>query len=282
MRLPDHIIDAVIDTALAEDLPSLDVTTDNLIDESSRAAARLVAKAPGVLCGVDFAQRVFRRLDNTTVFTDLHADGDTVSPGEVIMCVEGNTRALLKAERTALNLLQHLSGIATKTAQLVALIDGTGTVLADTRKTLPGLRVLQKYAVTVGGGRNHRFNLSDAAMIKDNHIAALGGIAPAVAALRAKAGHMVKIEVETTDLTEVREAAEAGADVIMLDNMPPDVMRKAVKLVAGRALTEASGNLNENTLRAAAEAGVDILSVGALTHSVTALDISMKIAAKPS
>ena len=190
---------------------------------------------------------------------------------------EGSTRFLLKGERTALNLLQHLSGIASATNRAVKLVEGTRATITDTRKTLPGLRALQKYAVTVGGGKNHRFNLSDGAMLKDNHIDAAGGITPAVNALRSRLGHMVKLEVETRNLDEVKEALAAGADIIMLDNMSCEDMRRAVELAAGRVPLEASGGITAETLRQVAETGVDIISIGALTHSVKALDISMKI-----
>ena len=204
-------------------------------------------------------------------------EGSQVKPGDIIAELEGRTRFLLKGERTALNLLQHMSGVATATHQAVKLVEGTRAAITDTRKTLPGLRALQKYAVPVGGGKNHRFNLSDGAMLKDNHIDAAGGIPQAVAAIRNKLGHMVKLEVETRNLEEVRQALEAGADVIMLDNMDCAAMAEAVKLVDGRALLEASGGITADTLRAVAETGVDIISIGALTHSVKAMDISMKI-----
>ena len=207
-------------------------------------------------------------------------------PGELLAELEGRTRFLLKGERTALNLLQHLSGVATATRRAVDIVKGTDASIADTRKTLPGLRAMQKYAVTVGGGRNHRFNLSDGAMLKDNHIDAAGGIPAAVSMIREKLGHMVKLEVETRNLEEVEQALKAGADVIMLDNMDCPAMKKAAELcrAAGRAngghrpLLEASGGITDETLWAVAETGVDIISIGALTHSVKALDISMKIA----
>lgn len=277
MLLPQFAVDEIIKTALAEDINYIDTTTDLMIPEDSRSAARFLAKAEGVLCGMDAALRVFTLLDPSFTSAVYKRDGDRVMPGDLLAEVEGSTRFLLKGERTALNLLQHMSGVATATDRCVRLVEGTRAAITDTRKTLPGLRFLQKYAVTVGGGKNHRFNLSDGAMLKDNHIDAAGGIPAAVAALRAKLGHMVKLEVETRSLAEVREALEAGADVIMLDNMDCPTMAEAVKLTAGRALLEASGGITDETLRAVAETGVDIISIGALTHSVKALDISMKI-----
>ena len=277
MLLPQFAVDDVIKTALNEDINYIDTTTDLMIPENARSKARFLAKAEGVLCGIDVALRVFALLDPTFQATVYKKDGDRMQPGDVIAVVEGSTRFLLKGERTALNLLQHLSGVATATDRCVRIVKGTNASIADTRKTLPGLRSLQKYAVTVGGGRNHRFNLSDGAMLKDNHIDAAGGITAAVTAIRGKLGHMVKLEVETRNLAEVKEALEAGADVIMLDNMDCPAMAEAVKLVGGKALLEASGGITDETLRAVAETGVDIISIGALTHSVKALDISMKI-----
>ena len=276
MRLPILLVDDVIGTALREDINYLDTTTDYLIDEEQASTARFLAKADGVLCGMEIALRVFALLGDFQ--TECYRrDGDRIQKGDVLASITGNTRLLLKGERTALNLLQHLSGIATETARCVSLVEGTRASISDTRKTLPGLRALQKYAVTCGGGKNHRFNLSDAAMLKDNHIDAAGGIRPAVEKLRQCLGHTVKIEVETRDLSEVGQAVEAGADIIMLDNMDCDTMRKAVELVAGRALTEASGGITSDTLGPVAQTGVDIISIGALTHSVKALDISLKI-----
>lgn len=277
MTLPLFYVDDIIKTALREDINYIDTTTDLVIPEGARSSARFLAKAEGVLCGLDVALRVFELLDTSFSAKVYRHDGDTVQPGDIIAEVEGSARFLLKGERTALNLLQHMSGIATATARCVHIVEGTNASITDTRKTLPGLRSLQKYAVTVGGGRNHRYNLSDGAMLKDNHIDAAGGISAAVAAVRGKLGHMVKLEVETRNLDEVREALAAGADVIMLDNMSCEQMSEAVKLVNKRALLEASGGITDETLRAVAETGVDIISIGALTHSVKALDISMKI-----
>ena len=277
MQLPLFYADDIIKMALKEDIHYLDTTTDLMIPEESRSTARFMAKAEGVVCGLDVALRVFQLLDDSFTCKVLLPEGSEVKPGDIIAELEGRTRFLLKGERTALNLLQHMSGVATATHQAVKLVEGTRAAITDTRKTLPGLRALQKYAVTVGGGKNHRFNLSDGAMLKDNHIDAAGGIPQAVAAIRNKLGHMVKLEVETRNLEEVRQALEAGADVIMLDNMDCATMAEAVKLADGRALLEASGGITADTLRAVAETGVDIISIGALTHSVKAMDISMKI-----
>lgn len=279
MRLPLFSVDDVIKRALAEDITYLDTTTDYLIEEDERGDAYLLSKAEGVLCGLPVAMRVFQILDPYFSYQANKSDGEALQKGDRIASLCGHTRALLKGERTALNLLQHMSGIATATAQAVALVEGTNATIVDTRKTLPGLRSLQKYAVTVGGGRNHRYNLSDAAMLKDNHIDAAGGITPAIEKLRGKVGHMVNIEVETRNLAEVKEALAAKADIIMLDNMDCDTMRQAVALTAGRAVLEASGGITAATLRAVAETGVDIISIGALTHSVQAFDISMKYGA---
>ena len=277
MQLPVFYVDDVIKSALQEDINYLDTTTDLMIAEDAHSTARFMAKADGVVCGLDVALRVFQLLDDTFTAKVLLPDGSRVKPGDIIAELSGRTRFLLKGERTALNLLQHMSGVATATARAVELVKGTKAAITDTRKTLPGLRALQKYAVTVGGGKNHRFNLSDGAMLKDNHIDAAGGIPQAVAAIRGRLGHMVKLEVETRNLDEVKQAMEAGADVIMLDNMDCAAMAEAVRLVNGRALLEASGGITDETLRAVAETGVDIISIGALTHSVKAMDISMKI-----
>ncbi len=271
-------IDNIIKTALLEDINYLDAATDYLIDSEQENTARFLAKADGVLCGMDIALRVFEILQpqgfTATVYKH---DGDRLEKGDIIAEIHGKTRTLLKGERTALNLLQHMSGVATATRRAADSIAGTRATIADTRKTLPGLRPLQKYAVTVGGGKNHRYNLSDAAMLKDNHVDAGGGIAAAVAKLKQKLGHMTKIELEVRSLDELGQALEAGVDVIMLDNMSVEQMREAVEIVNGRALLEASGGITGDTLRAVAETGVDIISMGAITHSVTAFDISLKI-----
>lgn len=277
MNLPQFYVDEIIVNALKEDINYVDVASDYLIPEDQRDEAYFVAKADGVMCGLSVAMRVFELLDDTFEAKTYKHDGDKIQKGDLIAEFSGKTVLLLKGERTALNLLQHMSGIATATAAAVELVEGTNAQITDTRKTLPGLRALQKYAVTCGGGKNHRFNLSDGAMLKDNHIDAGGGITNAVNALRGKLGHMVKIEVETRDLAEVREALTAGADIIMLDNMSNEMMREAVEIIGGRAKTEASGGITLETIAEVAKTGVDIISLGALTHSVKAFDISMKM-----
>lgn len=269
-------IDNIILAALKEDMPIGDITTDNLIDMHSESKARLIAKEKGVIAGLDVAERAFKLLDEGITFKRLVNDGDTVEYGDLIAEIEGNTRALLKAERTALNFLQRLSGIATETRKYCDRVKGLPVHIVDTRKTVPGLRLLEKYAVRTGGGKNHRFCLSDGVLIKDNHIKAAGGIRNAVEILRDRIPHTIKIEVETESLEQVREAVEAKADIIMLDNMKPDMIKEAVKIINGRALVELSGNVNLDTVRDLAETGVDIISVGKITHSVNALDISMR------
>lgn len=276
MILLPFYIDDIIKTALTEDINYIDSTADLLIPEESVSGAYFMAKADGVLAGLEVALRVFTILDPEMKIECFFKDGDKVRYGDIIAEFSGHTRLMLKAERTSLNILQHMSGIATYTNRCVELVKGTNASITDTRKTLPGLRALQKYAVTAGGGRNHRYNLTDAAMLKDNHIDAYGGITPAVEALRKKAGHMLQIEVETRNLDEVREALGCGVNVIMLDNMDCPTMAQAVKLVGGKAKLEASGNITMENIREVAETGVDIISLGALTHSVTAFDISMK------
>lgn len=277
MKLLQCYIDNIINTALMEDINYIDEAADNLISPEHRSLAYYVAKDTGVLCGIEVAKRVFELVGGDVDFRILLNDGAKVKKGDIIAEMEGSTLTLLKGERTALNLLQHMSGVATATNKCVELVKGTNASVTDTRKTLPGLRALQKYAVTVGGGKNHRFNLSDAAMLKDNHIDAYGGITAAVNALREKIGHTVKVEVEVRTLDELREALEVKCEIIMLDNMSCDEMREAVKITDGRALLEASGNVTSENIRSVAETGVDIISLGALTHSVKCFDISMKI-----
>lgn len=277
MRLMQFQIDDMIKTALAEDINYIDVTTDYLVDEDKVNTAQYVAKAEGVLCGIEIALRVFTLLDPTATFEVLIHDGEEVKKGDIIARMTAHTRALLKGERTALNILQHMSGIATATNKCVKLVEGTRASVADTRKTLPGLRIFQKCAVTVGGGKNHRYNLSDCAMLKDTHLDAYGSITAAVNALREKMGHTVKIEVEVGTLEELKEALAAGCEIIMLDNMSCEQMAEAVKITDGKAKLEASGNVTEETIKAIAQTGVDIISMGALTHSVKAFDISMKM-----
>ncbi len=277
MKLPQFYIDDLIKRAISEDINYIDVTTDYLIPDGSVSTARLISKDEGVVAGIEIGMRVFELLDADVTFTIFKKDGETVKKGDVIAEMRGSTAALLKGERTALNLMQHMSGIATETRKCVDLIKGTRATIAETRKTLPGLRPLQKYAVVAGGGVNHRYNLSDAAMLKDNHIDAYGSLTKAVEALRSKVGHMVKIEVETRTLEELEEALAVKADVIMLDNMDCATMKKAVEITAGRAKLEASGNVTHENIREVAETGVDIISLGALTHSVKCFDISMRI-----
>lgn len=277
MTVNQIYIDEIIKTALLEDINYIDTTTDYLIPENQENEAEFLAKAEGVLCGIEVAMRVFTLLQPDFEYEVFIKDGEPVKKGDIIAKIKGKTRTILKGERTALNLLQHMSGIASMTNRIVKIVEGTNASIADTRKTLPGLRPLQKYAVTVGGGRNHRYNLSDAAMLKDNHVDAGGGITAAVTTLKKKLGHMTKVELEVRTLDELKEALSVDVDVIMLDNMDNDTMRKAVEITNGKALLEASGGITEQTIRGVAETGVDIISIGALTHSVTAFDISLKI-----
>ena len=277
MILNQFYVDNLIKTALLEDINYVDITTDYLITEDQENEAKFLAKADGVLCGIEVALRVFTLIQPDFQYEVFIHDGEEVKKGDIIAKIKGKTRTILKGERTALNLLQHMSGISSMTNRIVKIVEGTNASIADTRKTLPGMRPLQKYAVTVGGGKNHRFNLSDAAMLKDNHVDAGGGITAAVTKLRTKLGHMAKVELEVRTLDELREALSVDVDVIMLDNMDNDTMREAVKIADGKALLEASGGITEETIRGVAETGVDIISIGALTHSVKAFDISLKI-----
>ncbi len=278
MMLNSIYVDNLIKTALLEDINYLDTTTDYLIDENQENSAIFLAKDDGILCGIETALRVFEILQPNGFEAKVYKhDGDKLVKGDIIAEIHGKTRTILKGERTALNLIQHMSGVATAVNKAVKLVEGTKATIADTRKTLPGLRPIQKYAVTVGGGRNHRYNLSDAAMLKDNHIDAGGGIENAVAKLKSKLGHMTKIELEVRNLDELNQALRAQVDVIMLDNMSPELMKQAVEITNGRALLEASGSITEDTLREVAQTGVDIISMGAVTHSVKAFDISLKI-----
>lgn len=270
-----QFLDRIIEAALVEDIHTGDITTSSVLVTQRSARARLIAKEDMVLAGIDVAHRVFSLLDPSISFTAHHADGDTVAAGELMAEIEGDAAILLQGERVALNFLQRLCGIATNTARYVAAVTGTKARIVDTRKTTPGLRVLEKYAVRVGGGTNHRTGLYDGVLIKENHIAAAGGIAVAVSRSRQSIPHTIKIEVETETIGQVQEALDAGADIIMLDNMDVTTMKEAVKLIAGRALVEASGGVRLETVRGIAETGVDIISVGALTHSSRAMDISM-------
>jgi nicotinate-nucleotide pyrophosphorylase (carboxylating) len=270
------IIEPLVRAALIEDLGRAgDITTDAIVPGEARAETALVARAPGVVAGLDLALLAFRLTDPAIVATVRLPDGARVSSGDVIATVSGPARGILTAERVALNFLCHLSGVATATAAIVAAVQGTRARIACTRKTMPGLRTVQKYAVRVGGGANHRYGLDDAVLIKDNHIAAAGGIGPAVQRVRAGIGHLVKVEVEVDTLGQVEDAIAAGVDAVLLDNMEPAALRRAVAMVGGRAVTEASGGITPATAPAIAATGVDLISIGWLTHSVTALDIGL-------
>jgi len=272
-------LDAFLNNCLAEDIGTGDITTDCCVDADSVSRGRFIAKAEGVICGLFVAARVFSLVDARIQFTPCVEDGAFVKKGDVVAEIEGPSRGILTGERTALNLLQHLSGIATQTRETVEKVSGTKTQIVDTRKTTPGMRVLEKYAVRCGGGKNHRFGLSDGVLIKDNHIVAAGGITAAIEKVRKVAPHTLKIEVETESLEQVEEALSAGADIIMLDNMSVPMMAEAVKRIAGRALTEASGNMGQRDLREVAATGVDFISIGAITQSAEALDISLRFTA---
>lgn len=280
MQLLKEQVEPIVAAALEEDLGQGDVTTDALIPAHLRAMASFLVKGEGVLAGIEVARLVFEKIDPSLAFDGLLADGAGVHPGTIIAMVSGKAAGMLKAERVALNFLQRLSGIASQTALYVAAVSGTGAMILDTRKTTPGLRPLEKYAVRMGGGQNHRYNLGDGILIKDNHLAALRRdgvrLADAVKRARANSPAGLKIEVEVSTIAQVREALDSGADIILLDNMDLESMRRAVKLARGHALTEASGGITLNSVRAVAETGVDFISIGALTHSATALDISLE------
>lgn len=270
--------DELIALALREDLDAGDWTSQAVIPAGLHARGNVVTRAAGVIAGLEVAAAVCRAVDPALRWEQRSADGDTVEPGQIVAWVEGPARSLLMTERTLLNFLQRLSGIATLTARYVAAIAGTRAQLVDTRKTTPGWRMLEKAAVRAGGGHNHRFSLGDGVLIKDNHLALSGGaIETAIQRARALAPHTLKIEVEVEDLDGVRRALEAGADIILLDNMPLDMMREAVRIVDGRALVEASGGITLDRIRAVAETGVDLISCGAITHSAPALDISLDV-----
>lgn len=275
----------ILDLALAEDLGHGDVTTLATIAPETQATGTIVAKAPGVVSGLPVAAAAFARVDPSIEFRPVTADGERVGAGDPLAHVAGPAAGLLAAERVALNFLQRLSGVATETARYVDAVAGTGARIVDTRKTTPGLRALEKAAVRHGGGRNHRVGLADGVLIKDNHLAALGGpdpVARAVRLARHRAPHTLRVEVEVTSLDELRQALSAGAEVVLLDNMNPSTLRHAVELTAGRALLEASGGVTLATVRAVAETGVDLVSVGALTHSAPSLDISLDFRPEPT
>jgi nicotinate-nucleotide pyrophosphorylase (carboxylating) len=265
----------IIDNALAEDIHTGDITTLALQLGSRRISGILQAKEEMVVCGIQVAEQVLTTVDKELLFTAACADGETIAAGRIIARFSGDARLLLQGERVALNLLQRMSGVATLTSRYVRAVQGTRARIVDTRKTTPGLRVIEKYAVRVGGGINHRTGLYDGVLIKENHITAAGGITAAISRIRSYIPHTLKIEIETESLAQVEEALAAGADIIMLDNMDIPDMKEAVGLINGQALVEASGGVNLATVRAIAETGVDIISVGALTHSAPAMDISM-------
>jgi nicotinate-nucleotide pyrophosphorylase (carboxylating) len=270
------MIEPLVRAALLEDLGRAgDITTDAIVPPDAHASTVLVARQAGVVAGLDLARLAFRLIDASIVVGIEKPDGSRLSPGDLIATVSGPTHGILTAERVALNFLCHLSGIATATAAIVEAVRGHRARITCTRKTTPGLRAVQKYAVRVGGGANHRFGLDDAVLIKDNHIAAAGGIKSAIERVRAAVGHLVKVEVEVDTLAQLEEALAAGVDAVLLDNMTPDELRRAVAMVGGRAITEASGRVTPATAPAIAAAGVDLISIGWLTHSVTALDVGL-------
>jgi nicotinate-nucleotide pyrophosphorylase (carboxylating) len=276
VKPPQAEVTRLLEMALTEDLATGgDLTTDSIFGSEHTTRGRIVARQEGRIAGIDLSLRVFAMLDDRCDVTVLIGDGSVAAAGDTISEVAGPTRAVLTGERTCLNLLGHLCGIATATRNVVALTAGTNAKVVDTRKTTPGLRALEKYAVRCGGGSNHRFGLHDAVMIKDNHIAATGSIGDAVAKVRSNVGHMVKIEVEVDHLDQIPAALEAGADVILLDNMDAVELARAVSLIAGAAITEASGGITEETIAAVAATGVDVISLGALTHSAPRLDVAL-------
>ena len=281
IRISDGISSRLIDLALEEDIGTGDITTQILIPPALKARAILLAKSEGILAGIGVARRVFLKLDPELKFKTLTTDGSLLKESDIIAEIRGKARAILTGERTALNLLQRLSGIATQTSQYVARVRDLPVLIMDTRKTMPGLRLLEKYAVRMGGGHNHRLNLSDGVLIKDNHLAVLRAkgktLTEVVAQAKKKAPKDLMVEIETTNLDEVREAVSAGADIIMFDNMSPAMMRRAVKLLPSNIKSEASGGVNLENVRAIAETGVNFISIGALTHSSKALDISLEM-----
>jgi nicotinate-nucleotide pyrophosphorylase (carboxylating) len=279
LTIPENQLNTIIDLALVEDVGKGDITSELLIPTQLQAKATFIAKDEGVLVGIDIARLVFIRIDPTVTFKVIIKDGSRLKKGDIIATVTGNARSILKAERTALNFLQRLSGIATQTAKYVAPVEDLPVRILDTRKTTPGLRLLEKYAVSMGGGQNHRFNLSDGILIKDNHLMALRNkgmtLKEIVIEAKENAPKGIKVEVEVTNLKEVDEAVSAGADIIMFDNMSSAQMKRAIKKIPATIKTEASGGITMESLRKVAETGVTYVSVGALTHSVKALDISL-------
>ncbi len=274
--LPSHFIDAAVRLALDEDLGRAgDITSQAVIPVGAQSEVTMRARKNGCIAGSDAARAAFKIIDPNIQFAPERTDGDTVSPGDVIARISGASRGILTAERVALNFLGHLSGVATETQALVRAIDGTSARICCTRKTTPGLRALEKHAVLAGGGVNHRFGLDDAILIKDNHIAMAGGVTAALKAAQNAAGHMVAIEIEVDNLAQLEEALAAGAKIVLLDNMPPETLKEAVALTAGRAILEASGNITLETVKPVAESGVGFVSVGWITHSAPCLDIGL-------
>ena len=269
-------LDELLYLALEEDIGHGDITTNATVAPERWAQGNFIAKAEGIVCGLLVMQRVFFLLDPQIQCSLCVKEGDPISKGTILATVSGPARSILSGERVALNFLQHLSGIATQTRAAVLQVQGTKTKIVDTRKTTPGLRLVEKYAVRVGGAMNHRYNLADGVLIKDNHIAAAGGITPAIASVRQQVPHIMKIEIEVENMLQLAEALQGGADVILLDNMSTAEMAEAVQIIASQALTEASGNMGEKDLREIAATGVDFISIGALTHTVKALDISLR------
>lgn len=269
-------VDEYIWNTLREDITSEDVSTNAVMPEDKQGMAELICKQDGIICGLDIFRRTFELLDDTSYFETNVKDGDRVDSGQVIGIIYGDIKAILSGERTALNYLQRMSGIATITREYMDELDGTSTTLLDTRKTTPNMRPFEKYAVTVGGATNHRYNLSDGVLLKDNHIGAAGSITKAIEMAKAYAPFVRKIEIETETIEQVQEAIDAGADIIMLDNMDNETMKKAVELIDGRAETECSGNVTKERLKSIAEIGVDFVSCGALTHSAPIMDVSLK------
>ncbi len=269
-------VDQYLWNTLREDITSEDVSTNAVMPEDKQGKAELICKQDGIICGLDIFKRTFELLDETSRFEAYFKDGDSVKNGDLLGIIYGDIKAILSGERTGLNYLQRMSGIATITKEYMAELEGTGTTLLDTRKTTPNMRPFEKYAVTVGGATNHRYNLSDGVLLKDNHIGAAGSITKAIQMAKAYAPFVRKIEIETETLEQVEEAVNAGADIIMLDNMDNETMRKAVEIIDGRAETECSGNVTKERLKSIAEVGVDFVSCGALTHSAPIMDISLK------
>ncbi len=269
-------ISKIVLLALEEDIGIGDITTDIIIDEELKGKAYIKAKEKGILCGCEVVKEVFKNIDETLVLKFSKSDGEEISPGEKVIFIEGKIKSILKGERVALNFLSHLSGVATATNKFVKLLSPSVKIL-DTRKTLPGLRILEKYAVKVGGGKNHRFGLYDGILIKDNHIIAVGGVRRALEIAKKNAPHYMKIEIETATLDDVREAVEGGADIILLDNMSTDEIKEAIKIIDGRAQIEVSGGINSDNIEQLVGLPIDFISIGAITHSAKALDFSLTL-----